>query len=152
LTVAHLSLLTPLGFLTVFAENAMIVAVDFGRTPEGESTPMLVEAKRQIDAYFNGRLRAFDLPLAPAGGEFQQGVWRALCRIPYGATATYGDIARQVGGGARAVGGACGGNPIPIVIPCHRVLGAGGRLVGYSGGEGAETKRALLRLEGAMLL
>lgn len=150
--MAHISLLTPLGALTVFADEGAIVAIDFGRAPTGPTSPLLIEAQRQLNAYFDGRLRAFDLPCAPSGTPFQQAVWQALCRIPYGTTATYGEIAAQTGGVARAVGGACGGNPIPIVIPCHRVLGAGGRLIGYSGGEGPETKQALLRLEGAMLL
>ena len=75
-----------------------------------------------------------------------------MCAIPYGEVRTYGDLAREIGGMARAVGTACGRNPIPIVIPCHRVVGGNGRLTGFSGGEGVETKRALLQLEGAMLI
>ncbi len=148
----RISLLTPLGFLSIFAEGDTLVALDFGHAPEGDRSPLLAEAKRQLDAYFDGRLRDFDLPCAPAGTPFQQAVWLTLRHIPYGTTATYGDVAARTGGSAREVGGACGRNPIPIVIPCHRVVGAGHRLVGYSGGEGPETKQALLCLEGAMLL
>ncbi len=105
------------------------------------------EARRQLDAYFGGDLREFDLPLAPAGSRFQRAVWQALLTIPYGATRTYGAIARQVGrpDRARAVGAANGRNPISIVIPCHRVTGAGGDLVGYGGG--LPRKAWLLSLE-----
>ncbi len=105
------------------------------------------EARRQLDAYFRGELREFDLPLATTGSRFQREVWQALLTIPYGATRTYGAIARQVGrpDRARAVGAANGRNPISIVIPCHRVIGAGGDLVGYGGG--LPRKAWLLSLE-----
>jgi methylated-DNA-[protein]-cysteine S-methyltransferase len=105
------------------------------------------EARRQLDAYFAGDLREFDLPLATAGSRFQRSVWQALLTIPYGSTRTYGAIARQVGrpDRARAVGAANGRNPIAIVIPCHRVIGAGGDLVGYGGG--LPRKAWLLSLE-----
>jgi methylated-DNA-[protein]-cysteine S-methyltransferase len=105
------------------------------------------EARRQLDAYFVGELREFDLPLATAGSRFQRDVWQALLTIPCGATRTYGAIARQVGrpDRARAVGSANGRNPIAIVIPCHRVIGAGGDLVGYGGG--LPRKAWLLSLE-----
>ncbi|HEY2768292.1 MAG TPA: methylated-DNA--[protein]-cysteine S-methyltransferase [Solirubrobacteraceae bacterium] len=101
----------------------------------------------QLDAYFAGELRDFDLELAPAGTSFQQQVWSALRAIPYGETASYGEIAHAVGqpGAARAVGGANNRNPIAIIIPCHRVIGAGGSLTGYGGGLGR--KRTLLALE-----
>jgi methylated-DNA-[protein]-cysteine S-methyltransferase len=106
-----------------------------------------VELRRQLDAYFAGELRDFDLRLAPSGTPFQLQVWRALCEIPYGATASYGEIARAVGApeAARAVGGANNRNPIAIVIPCHRVIGASGSLTGYGGG--LDRKRLLLELE-----
>jgi methylated-DNA-[protein]-cysteine S-methyltransferase len=108
---------------------------------------LFAEARRQLDAYFAGELRYFDLPLAPAGTPFQRAVWEALLTIPFGATRTYGAIARQVGrpDRARAVGAANGRNPISIVIPCHRVIGAGGDLVGYGGG--LPRKAWLLSLE-----
>lgn len=105
------------------------------------------EARRQLEGYFDGHLRDFDLPLAAAGSPFQRDVWEALLTVPYGATRTYGAIARQIGrpDRARAVGAANGRNPIAIVIPCHRVIGAGGDLVGYGGG--LPRKAWLLSLE-----
>lgn len=145
--MAHLSLHSPLGPLTLFEEAGAIVALDWGRAPAGAATPLLARAKEQLDAYFTGRLKAFDLPLRPAGTPFQKAVWDLMRAIPYGATRSYGELARDLNSAPRAVGGACGRNPIPILIPCHRVLGAGGRLGGYSGGAGVDTKRALLRLE-----
>jgi methylated-DNA-[protein]-cysteine S-methyltransferase len=112
-----------------------------------ESARPFSEAIRQLGAYFAGRLRRFDLPLAPAGTAFQQRVWRALCEIPYGETVSYGQLARRIERPAavRAVGAANGQNPISIVIPCHRVIGSDGRLVGYGGGLPA--KSMLLDLE-----
>ncbi|MGH7911611.1 MAG: methylated-DNA--[protein]-cysteine S-methyltransferase [Candidatus Dormibacteraceae bacterium] len=111
----------------------------------------LREPKRQLDAYFAGDLREFALPLAPRGSDFQRQVWEALLTIPYGATRTYGAIAQQIGAGfaagARAVGAANGRNPISIIVPCHRVIGAGGDLVGYGGG--LRRKAWLLSLERA---
>jgi len=112
-----------------------------------ESARPFKRVVRQLDAYFAGRLRQFDLPLAPVGTAFQQRVWRALCDIPYGETVSYGLLARRIERPAavRAVGAANGQNPISIVIPCHRVIGSDGRLVGYGGGLPA--KSALLDLE-----
>jgi methylated-DNA-[protein]-cysteine S-methyltransferase len=109
--------------------------------------PWFAEVTGQLDAYFRGRLTRFDVPLAPDGTGFQQAVWAALQDIPYGTTTSYGEIARRVGrpGAARAVGLASGRNPIPIIIPCHRVIGASGRLTGYGGG--LERKQVLLDLE-----
>ena len=108
----------------------------------------LAPAAEQLNAYFAGELREFDLALAPSGTSFQREVWDALCTIPYGATASYGDIARSIGkpDAVRAVGTANGRNPLPIVVPCHRVIGSDGSLVGYSGG--MHIKIALLTLEG----
>jgi methylated-DNA-[protein]-cysteine S-methyltransferase len=112
-----------------------------------ESVRPFKEAVRQLDAYFAGRLRQFDLPLAPDGTTFQRRVWRALCDIPYGETVSYGELARRIERptAVRAVGAANGQNPISIVIPCHRVIGSDGRLVGYGGGLPA--KSMLLDLE-----
>jgi methylated-DNA-[protein]-cysteine S-methyltransferase len=106
---------------------------------------------QQLEAYFAGELTAFDLPLAPVGSGFQRSVWDALLTIPYGETASYGEIARQIGdpSAVRAVGTANGRNPIAIVIPCHRVIGADGSLTGYGGG--LERKRTLLALEASQL-
>ncbi len=119
---------------------------DLGAQP-GE-TPLLARAAEQLGEYFAGARRDFDLPLDPAGTPFQRRVWTEMARIPFGAIESYGALAREVGSVARAVGGACGANPIPIVIPCHRVVGKGGALGGFSGGAGPPTKRALLELEG----
>ena len=150
------SLHSPIGDLTVSEEDGMIVSVDWGWGAQQSDTPLLAEAVRQLHAYFDGDLTAFDLPLAPPGTTHQKTVWRAMYAIPYGHTWTYGDLATASGSVARAVGAACGANPIPVIIPCHRVLAAGGpkghlKLGGYSGDGGIETKAALLRLEGALL-
>lgn len=147
--MVYVCLNTPLGPLTVFEDARAVVALDWGRPPQPTATPLLSEAVSQLEAYFAGRLRAFDLPLEPAGTPFQRSVWALMGDIPYGTVRTYGELARDLGSAPRAVGGACGRNPIAIIIPCHRVVGAGGRMTGYSGGEGVITKRALLRLEGA---
>ncbi|HEX9703568.1 MAG TPA: methylated-DNA--[protein]-cysteine S-methyltransferase [Rhodospirillales bacterium] len=146
-----LSMTGPLGPLTVFEESGAIVALEWGRAGRSNPTPLLHEARAQLDAYFDGRLQDFDLPLRPQGTPFQQAVWGHMRRIPYGQVRTYGDLAKAMHSAARAVGGASGRNPIAIVIPCHRVVGAGGRMTGYSGGQGVATKQALLRLEGWLL-
>ena len=143
---------SPIGPLGVGEEDCAITLILFaGQQPpegyrEGE-TPLLEEAWAQLERYFTGELRQFSLPLAPAGTPFQQAVWRALEEIPYGETRSYGEIAGQVGRpkASRAVGAANHRNPIPIVIPCHRVIGAGGTLTGYGGG--LDRKRLLLDLE-----
>ncbi|GAC1488784.1 MAG: methylated-DNA--[protein]-cysteine S-methyltransferase [Acetobacteraceae bacterium] len=142
----QLSLHTPIEGLTVSEEDGAIVAIDWGWGRDQTETPLLLRARDQLQAYFDGTSRSFDLALAPAGTEYRRRVWAALCAIPPGATRTYGDIARTVGGSARSVGQANGANPIPILIPCHRVVAAGG-IGGYSGGLGLDTKRFLLHLE-----
>jgi methylated-DNA-[protein]-cysteine S-methyltransferase len=148
----RISLDTPLGRLSLFEENGAITAIDWGgKRWAGLPSPLLLEAKRQLGAYFSGKLKCFDLPLAPAGPAFELRVWQLMRDIPYGETRTYGDLANQLDAAPRAIGQACGRNPIPILIPCHRVLAADG-LGGYSGGKGLETKRRLLMLEGALLV
>jgi methylated-DNA-[protein]-cysteine S-methyltransferase len=144
---------TPLGPLTLSAEDDKLVAItwgDWGDHAGGIETPFLKEAKRQILAYFDGQLKNFDLALAPNGTAFQRKLWRALEDIAYGQTASYGDVAHQIDSGPRAVGGACGRNPLPIIVPCHRVLASRGKIGGYSGLNGLDTKRFLLRLEGVL--
>ena len=118
-------------------------AATFGRRDDD----VLAEAREQLTAYFAGELRDFDLPLAPLGTPFQVDVWEALRRVPYGRTCTYGELAAAVGRptAVRAVGAANGRNPISIVVPCHRVVGANGKLIGYAGG--LDRKTALLSLE-----
>ncbi len=145
---------SPVGRLWITEVGGAIVRIawtgrrtgDLGAEP-GE-TPLLARAAEQLDEYFAGTRQDFDLPLDPAGTPFQRRVWIEMARIPFGATASYGALARKTGSVARAVGGACGANPIPIVIPCHRVVGEGGALAGFSGGAGPTTKRGLLELEG----
>lgn len=146
----QLSLHTPLGDLTLSEEDGAIVALDWGRGRDQEATPLLRRARDQLQDYFDGTRTEFDLPLRPEGTAFRQRVWDALRAIPAGQTRSYAEIARAVGCRApRAIGQANGANPIPILIPCHRVVAAGGGLGGYSGGEGAATKRYLLDLERA---
>lgn len=108
---------------------------------------MLKEAVRQVGAYMDGRLKEFDLPLAPKGGELHQAVFKAMLAIPYGQTRTYGDLAKELNTYGQPIGQACGANPIPLIIPCHRILSANG-LGGYSGSGGTDTKIALLKMEG----
>jgi methylated-DNA-[protein]-cysteine S-methyltransferase len=147
----QLSLHSPIGDLTISEEAGAVVALDWGWARDQTETPLLLEAKRQLERYFDGALRHFDLPLAPSGTPFRQKVWDAMQEIPAGETRSYGELAAAVGSAARAVGGACGANPIPVIIPCHRVLAAAGALGGYSGDGGLDTKVALLRLEGALI-
>ena len=149
--MTYLSMNTPLGPFTLFEEENALIAIESGRAPTSRPTALLREAKRQLDAYFDGDLQVFDLPLRPRGTAFQKSVWDELSRIPYAALRTYGEVAAALRTSPRAVGGACGRNPLPIVVPCHRVIGAEGQLTGYSETGGVDTKLALLRLEGAIL-
>ena len=146
----QLSMHSPVDDITVSAEDDKIVAVDWGWSSEQTKTPLLVEAKRQLEDYFDGKLTKFTLPLDPAGTDFQRQVWRLMTKIPSGRTETYGALAKKLEASARSVGTACGRNPLPILIPCHRVVGADGNLGGYSGSGGLATKTALLQLEGAL--
>lgn len=143
--VAHLD--TPVGPLEIEAERDAIVRLGWGRRRDPSLSPLLDEALDQLRRYFDGSLTRFDLPLAPAGNAFQQAVFRELLAIPYGETRSYGDLAARLSTYGQPVGQACGANPIPVIIPCHRVLSANG-LGGYSGEGGSETKIALLKLEG----
>lgn len=140
---------TPVGPLTIREEGGTIVALRWGGDGQ-EVTPLLDEAHRQIGEYFAGRRKDFDLPIAFRDG-IQGEVMRALCAIPFGETRTYGDLARELGVPAQAIGQACGGNPVPVIVPCHRILGASG-LGGFSAPGGVETKVALLKHEGAASL
>ncbi|MCK8483201.1 methylated-DNA--[protein]-cysteine S-methyltransferase [Aliiroseovarius sp. S2029] len=140
---------SPVGRLGVVEQAGAICRLAWETVPEGVPTPLLREACAQLSAYFDRRLTRFDLPIRVGGSVFQRAVCEAIAAIPYGQTMTYGEIAEVTGHSAQAVGRACGVNPIPIIIPCHRVMGAGGKLVGFSGAGGVETKVRLLRLEGA---
>ncbi len=146
-----LSFSTPFGEMALGEEKGAIVRLYLPDSPTPRlmphETPLLVEGRRQVLEYLAGERRVFDLPIAPQGTSFQKRVWAAVRAIPYAQTRTYRDVACMAGcpNGFRAVGGACNRNPIPIIIPCHRVMGAGGALTGYAGGVGL--KQALLELE-----
>lgn len=148
-----ISLNSPVGPLTIFADDDAIVSVDWGWAAENDEPPgaLLETAREQMEAYFEKKLERFDLPLTLHGTPFQRKVWSAIAAIPFGKVRTYGDLARELDTGARSLGGACGRNPIPIIVPCHRVLASDGGLGGYSGMDGLDTKRFLLRLEGVSL-
>lgn len=152
---ARLSIDTPIGAVLLAGDDSALSHLCLPGTSELASTPgrtpaPLRLAASQLDEYFSGSRRSFALPVAPHGTAFQLSVWNALTGIPYGETVTYGELARRVGrpGAFRAVGQANGANPLPIVLPCHRVVAAGGRLGGYGGGP--DVKRRLLALEGAV--
>ncbi|OIO56900.1 MAG: cysteine methyltransferase [Alphaproteobacteria bacterium CG_4_10_14_0_2_um_filter_63_37] len=143
---------SPVGWLEIAATGRGIARIEI--LPQGEAgvmpaSPWLFQAVSQFDAYFAGRRPRFDLPLDLNPTPFQRAVWDRLLAIPVGQTRTYGDIAASIGqpGAARAVGGAIKANPVPILIPCHRATAAGGKLVGFSAGEGVVTQRALQALE-----
>jgi methylated-DNA-[protein]-cysteine S-methyltransferase len=148
---------SPVGELRLVERDDTIVAIEFSPFRDGDGRvrgdrddahPLLVETARQLGAYFDRDLKEFDLPLAPVGSDFQRRVWDQLVAIGYGETASYGQVAHRLGmtnAASRAVGLANGRNPIPIVIPCHRVIGANGTLTGYAGG--LERKQLLLELE-----
>ncbi len=145
---------SPIGDLRLYSDGRHIVKIGF---PQEEDEPAeagndeaLEACARQLAEYFRGARHRFELPLAPRGTDFQQMVWRALAAIPYGQTRSYGEIARAIGRprAVRAVGAANGRNPLPIVVPCHRVIGSDGSLTGFAGGLAAKT--CLLELEGAL--
>ena len=143
---------SPVGPLLLAGRRGALTDLRFGRRPRSgwvRDDAAFAQVRSQLDAYFRGELRRFTVKLAPEGTPFQMAAWRQLRRIPYGATITYGEQARRMGrpGAARAAGGANRENPITIIIPCHRVIGADGRLTGFGGGLGI--KRHLLELEGA---
>ncbi|MEO7421631.1 MAG: methylated-DNA--[protein]-cysteine S-methyltransferase [Ornithinibacter sp.] len=146
---------SPAGLLELVERDGALVAIHFDPAPDGTpgmtrgGSPVLTRAHRQLTEYFAGQRRLFDLPLRPTGTDFQRRVWRLLSDIPWGRTITYGAIAADLGlppGASRAVGAANGANPLPVVVPCHRVIGADGALTGYAGG--LARKATLLRLEG----
>ncbi len=139
---------TQFGRLGIVEQGGAIVSVVWDGRDEGCQTGLLRKAAAQMRAYDAGDLEKFDLPLRVEGSDFQRAVCDAIVAIPFGYTRTYGEIAGDLGAQPQTVGGACGGNPIPVIIPCHRVMGARG-LVGFSGAGGVETKVALLRHEGA---
>lgn len=142
-----------IGIITLVEENGKLCNLRFGMQEIGETeeTSLIKEAIRQLDQYLEGKRKSFDLPLEMDGTEFQKKVWQALREIPYGETISYKELAQRVGSpkGYRAVGGANNKNPIPIIVPCHRVIGANGTLVGFA--LGLATKEKLLELEKSMV-
>lgn len=158
ITTSYFKTESPVGPLLLAADAGGLRSIEFvnGRKPAQanpqwqEDAEPLHETIRQLQAYFAGELETFDLPLAPQGTPFQLSVWNRLCEIPYGETISYGELARRLGNpnASRAVGLANGSNPIPIVIPCHRVIGSNGKLTGYGGG--LPIKEKLLALERRM--
>lgn len=153
--LSSFSIPSPLGPIAIRASDTGVRAVLFDATDDpvqtgGPADEVCAEAARQLSAYFAGDLQTFDLPLDPVGTPFQQEVWRALGAIPFGKTSSYGALAQALGrpGAARAVGLANGQNPVGVVVPCHRVIGASGALVGYAGG--LQRKRWLLQHEGSL--
>lgn len=144
----QLILPSPIGPLCLSAKGDALVGLGWrSEGPYDTGSAILRRAAQQLTAYFAGTLSRFDLALAPEGTPFRQSVWQAMQQIPAGAVLTYGDIAQRIGSAPRAVGGACGANPIAVIIPCHRVVGQARKLTGYSGGGGLDTKRWLLKHE-----
>ena len=143
---------TRFGRIGIEETDGAITHVIWDGADVGEPTDLLRAAAQQLTEYDRGQRTEFDLPFRVGGSPFQQAVCEAMLTIPFGETRTYGEIAADLGQSAQAVGSACGGNPIPILIPCHRVMGANGKLTGFSGKGGVETKVALLRHEGAASL
>lgn len=143
---------TIIGLLGIKENGTNITEIYFGKDEipnnmEPKETPLIKEAMNQLEEYFEGKRKSFDLPFEAKGTEFQRSVWNELLKIPYGETCSYGEIAKRIGNpkGSRAIGMANNRNPISIVIPCHRVIGASGKLVGYGGG--LDIKEKLLNLE-----
>ncbi|MCT4557033.1 MAG: methylated-DNA--[protein]-cysteine S-methyltransferase [Pelagimonas sp.] len=142
---------TPTGPFTLIQEGDAIVRAGWRPCEDQTPTTLLLGARDQVEAYFAGDLTGFDLPLEVQGSEFQHAVCAAMSAIPFGETRTYGDLAKALSAPAQAIGQACGGNPIPLIIPCHRVVSATG-LGGFSGEGGVESKVQLLKHEGAASL
>lgn len=142
---------TPVGSVRITVAGGMVAAVDHVQDPSDDAPPkdkLLRKAIRQIEEYFAGKRRRFDLPMAPAASPFQARVRQAVIDIPYGEAASYGGVAHTLNSGPRAVGQACGRNDLVLLVPCHRVIGAGGTLGGYGSTSGLERKRRLLEFEG----
>lgn len=142
---------SPVGHINLVADGDSIIELTMSQTPGPiiGSAKVLKEAQKQLTEYFMGKRKEFNFKFEARGTKFQQSVWNEIARVPFGEVVSYADIAREIGKpqASRAVGGAVGSNPIPLLIGCHRVLGASGKITGYSGGEGIPTKRWLLKLE-----
>lgn len=148
---ASISFDSPIGAITIESRDGKIISLTMGQSyPAFGSDPILREAKKQVSAYLAGKLEKFDLPVQLDGTAFQKSVWKVIAKTNFGKTVTYGDIAAKIGNpqAARAIGGAVGANPVPLIVGCHRVLGSNKKITGYSGGNGILTKEWLLELEG----
>lgn len=145
--INRISYVSPVGNLVISEEDGAIVGLDWSSSKYSDKSPELLKAALQLEEYFAGKRKDFDLELAANGTEFCCKVWEEMMKIPYGKTICYQDIAKKLKSHARAVGMACGKNPIPIIVPCHRVMAKDGKLCGYSGGKGIKTKQILLDLE-----
>jgi methylated-DNA-[protein]-cysteine S-methyltransferase len=143
---------SPIGNIVLIAHDNKVTSLTMGveAAPNSGSATVLDEAEQQLKAYFDGKSKSLTFAVALSGTVFQQEVWNEISKIPFGETKTYGEIATAIGRpkAVRAVGGAVGANPVPLIIGCHRVLGSAGKITGYSGGDGLPTKRWLLKLEG----
>jgi methylated-DNA-[protein]-cysteine S-methyltransferase len=143
---------SPVGRISLYARNNEVVYLQMGGevAPEHGKASVLTEAKRQLTRYFAGKSKVLDFAVKLDGTDFQKAVWAEIAKVPFGETVSYVDIARAIGKplASRAVGGAVGSNPVPLIVGCHRVLGSSNKITGYSGGDGLPTKRWLLALEG----
>jgi methylated-DNA-[protein]-cysteine S-methyltransferase len=149
--ISRRSFPSPFGFITITAEDDKIIAVELCKKVSSVgSSKVLDDAEKQLALYLKGSLPMFSLPLKVSGTPFQLAVWKAIAKVPFGKTVSYGKIAAAIGKtlAARAVGAAVGANPTPLLVGCHRVLGSNGSLTGYSGGQGIKTKKLLLEHEG----
>ena len=149
--ISRRSFPSPFGFITITAEDEKITSVELCKKANSlGSSNVLEDAAKQLDLYLEGNLPKFSLPLKVSGTPFQLAVWKAIAKVPFGKTISYGEIAKSIGKpqAVRAVGAAVGANPTPLVVGCHRGLGSNGSLTGYSGGQGIKTKKLLLDHEG----
>lgn len=161
-TTAFVTVSSPIGRIEIRSNGTCVTGLtiegDDGRTygqlphggAPGKADMVLTRAAKELEQYFAGKLRSFSVPVEFHGTDFQRDVWQVIADTPFGKTASYGEIAERIGrpGAGRAVGGAVGSNPIPIIVGCHRILASDGRITGFSGGSGIPTKRELLALEG----
>jgi methylated-DNA-[protein]-cysteine S-methyltransferase len=147
---AVLSVESPIGPITLIAQGEKIVRVELGKKARAEgSSKVLIDAKKQLDAYFSGKLDRFNIPIEAVGTEFQKSVWKEIAKLGFGKAISYGEIATKIGrpAASRAVGAAVGSNPTPLLVGCHRVLGSSGRITGFTGAKGIKTKAWLLNHE-----
>ena len=147
---AVMSIQSPIGPITLIAQGEKIVRVELGKKARAEgSSKVLTDAKKQLEAYFSGKLDRFSVPIEAVGTEFQKSVWKEIAKLGFGRAISYGQIAAKIGNPAasRAVGAAVGSNPTPLLVGCHRVLGTSGKITGFTGAKGIKTKAWLLNHE-----